>query len=57
MNNDSLIEIKSGLKEGDIVVLPQTQTSNQSMMMPTGMTGGAPAGGQGGAQQAGGARR
>ncbi|WP_052085903.1 HlyD family efflux transporter periplasmic adaptor subunit [Clostridium sp. HMP27] len=48
VNNDSYIEIKSGLNEGDIVVLPQTKTSSNTNANTTnrsGMGGGIPGGG------------
>lgn len=48
INNDSYIEIKSGLKEGDVVILPQTQGSssqNNIMRMPGGVPGGGASGG------------
>lgn len=48
VNNDSYIEIKSGLNEGDIVVLPQTKTSSNTNANTTnrsGMSGGIPGGG------------
>lgn len=46
INNDSYIEIKSGLNEGDIVVLPQTKTSsNTNTTNRSGMGGGIPGGG------------
>lgn len=61
MNNDSYIEIKSGLKEGDVVILPQTQgsstMSNIMNRMQGGGSGAAPAaGGFTGGMPAGGGR-
>lgn len=52
VNNDSYIEIKSGLSEGDIVILPQTQasTTNKSTTNKNGMSVGMP-GGMGGSAQ------
>lgn len=46
LNNDTSIEITSGLKEGDIVVLPETKAASTTKSTSTGMGGGrAPGGG------------
>ena len=46
LNNDTSIEITTGLKEGDIVVLPETQTaSTKGASSSSGMGGGRPGGG------------
>lgn len=52
VNNDSYIEIKSGLNEGDVVILPQVQTSTTSKNTTNknGMGVGIP-GGMGGSAQ------
>lgn len=47
-NNDTSIEITSGIKEGDVIVLPQTQaasTTKSTSTKSSGMGGGAPGGG------------
>lgn len=64
INNDSFIEILSGLKEGDVVYVQSSTraSSNQQFMMPGGMPGGMgggmpsrmPSGGMGGGMPAGG---
>ncbi len=47
--NNEFIEIKSGLKEGDIVYIPQIKSSNSDEQMPQAMFGGGmPGGMQGG---------
>lgn len=52
INNDSVIEIKSGLNEGDVVILPLAQTSTTNNNQgggpggPGGMPGGQPGGGR-----------
>jgi len=45
LNNDTSIEITSGLKEGDIVVLPETQAASAKSTSTGGMGGGRPGGG------------
>ncbi|TVY02247.1 efflux RND transporter periplasmic adaptor subunit [Cohnella terricola] len=60
INNENSIEIVSGLKAGDMVVLPTVKSSSSSMNMPGGLgiggAGGFPSGG-GGAFQGGGTVR
>ena len=46
INNDSSIEITSGLKEGEVVILPETQTaSTKNSSMGGGRPEGGPSGG------------
>lgn len=46
LTNDSYVEIKSGLSEGDTVYVAESSTSSStSMMMPAGGMGGGPGGG------------
>jgi HlyD family secretion protein len=62
INNDSVIEIKSGLKEGDVVILPPTGSSsantqnNAQRNFQGGMTGGAAPAAAPSGQPAGGGR-
>jgi HlyD family secretion protein len=48
VNNAAYIEIKSGLKEGDVVVLPQVKTSSSTSSQGMGGGMGFPTGGNGG---------
>ena len=58
LTNDSYVEIKSGLSEGDVVYVAESTASNVNsfMMMPAGGggMGGPPGGGQGGGNRQGG---
>ena len=53
LNNDTSIEITSGIKEGDVIVLPQTQAANTTKTTTTGL-GGIGGGGGGGGRAPGG---